>query len=101
LPTYHSGNEPREAGDGEAARAVFNGDGDGVRRRSGSKGISGNGGVGGGSSSKRRISVRVSGAAARRQRRSSAMVARVQGKFAWDRTLFIGCFAPNCRRQKS
>jgi hypothetical protein len=53
LRTYRSENGPREAGDGEAAQAVFNGGGDGVRRRSGSK-DSGGDGVGG-SSSKHRI----------------------------------------------
>jgi hypothetical protein len=101
LPTYRSGNEPREAGDGEAARAVFNGGGDGVRWHSGSKGFSGSGGVGGGSSFKRRISVGVSDAVARRQRRGSAMAARVRAKFAQDRALFMGGFPSNHRRQKS
>jgi hypothetical protein len=43
LTTYHGGNEPREASDGEA---VFNGGGDGVRQRSSSKGFFGSGGVG-------------------------------------------------------
>jgi hypothetical protein len=48
LRTYHSENGPREAGDGEAAQAVFNGGGDGVWRLSSSRDSSGGGGVGGG-----------------------------------------------------
>jgi hypothetical protein len=75
--------------------------GDGIRWCSGSKGFSGSGGVVGGSSSKRRIGVGVSGAAARRWRRGSTMAVRVWAKFAWDRVLLIGGFAPNHRRQKS
>jgi hypothetical protein len=47
LWTYHGENRPREADDGEAARAVFNGGGDGVRWRSGSKDSSGSDSVGG------------------------------------------------------
>jgi hypothetical protein len=101
FPTYRGGNEPREAGDGEAAQAIFNVDGDGVRRRSGSKGFSDSGGIGGGSSSKWWISAGVSGAMARRQRRGSTMAARARAKFTRDRVLFIGGFAPNCKRQKS
>jgi hypothetical protein len=31
----------------------------------------------------------------------STTAARVQAKFARDRALLIGVFAPNCRRQKS
>jgi hypothetical protein len=78
LQTYRSENGPREAGDGEAARAVFNGSRDGVWQLSGSRDSSGGGGVGGRSSSKRWISAGSSGATARRQRRGSAMAARVQ-----------------------
>jgi hypothetical protein len=51
LQTYRGENGPREAGDGEAARAVFNGGGDGVWRRSGSKDSSNRDSVGGGFSS--------------------------------------------------
>jgi hypothetical protein len=91
LPTYHGRNKPQEAGDEEAARTVLNGGGDGT----------GSGGVGRGSSSKRWINVVVSSAAARWQRHGSAMAARVRAKFAWDRALFIGFFAPNCRRPNS
>jgi hypothetical protein len=90
LPTYRGGKEPREAGDREAARAVFNGGGDGVRRCSGLKGFSGSGGVGRGSSSKWWISVGVSGVVTRRQCCGLAMAARVWTKFARDRALFIG-----------
>jgi hypothetical protein len=71
---------------------VFNGGGDGVWRRSGSKDSSGGDGVGGGSSSKRRIGTGGFGVAARRQWRGSAMAARVWAKFTRDRTLFIGGF---------
>jgi hypothetical protein len=70
-------NGPQEAGDGEAAQAVFNGGGDGVRQRSGSKDSFDGDGVGGGCSSKRQIDARVSGAAARWHRRGSTMAARV------------------------
>jgi hypothetical protein len=52
LRTYRGENGPREAGDGEVARAVFHGGGDGVRQRSVSMDSSGGDGVGGGSSSK-------------------------------------------------
>jgi hypothetical protein len=78
LQTYRGEKGPREAGDGEAARAIFNGGGDGVRRHSGSKDSSDGDGVGGGSSSMQQIDVGVSGAAARRHRRGSAMAARVR-----------------------
>jgi hypothetical protein len=74
--TYRGENGPWETDDGEAAQAVFNGGGDGVRQCSGSKDSSGDDGVGGGSSSKRLC--------------VSAMTARVWAKFAWDRALFIG-----------
>jgi hypothetical protein len=47
LRTYHGENGPREAGDGEVARMLFNGDGDGVWWRSDSKESSSSGGVGG------------------------------------------------------
>jgi hypothetical protein len=50
--TYRGGNDQGQASDERAARAVFNGGGDGVQWRSGSKGFFGSGGVGGGSSSK-------------------------------------------------
>jgi hypothetical protein len=92
LRTYRGENEPWEAGNGEAAWVVFNGDGDGVWRRSGSKDSSGGDGVGGGSSSKRRIGTGGFGVAARRQWRGSAMAARVWAKFTRDRALFIGGF---------
>jgi hypothetical protein len=52
LRTYRGENGPREAGDGEAAWAVFNSGGDGVRWRYVSKDSFGSDGVGGGSSSK-------------------------------------------------
>jgi hypothetical protein len=77
LQTYYGENGPHEADDGEAARAVFNGDGDSVGWLSGSKDSSGSSGVGGGSSSKRQIGAEGSGAAARRQCRGSAMTATV------------------------
>jgi hypothetical protein len=77
LRTYHGENGPREAGDGEVARAVFNGGGDGVLRRSGSKDSSGSDGVGGGSSSNRQIGTGGSGVAARWRWRGSAMAATV------------------------
>jgi hypothetical protein len=92
LRTYHGENGPREAGDGEAARAVFNGGGDGIWRCSSSKDSSGGNGVGGSSSSKRWIGTGGSGVAARQRWRGSAMVARVWDKFAWDRALFIWVF---------
>jgi hypothetical protein len=92
LRTYCGENGPQEAGDGEAARAIFNGGGDGVRRCSGSKDSSGGDGVGGGSSSKRRIGTGGSGVAARRRWRGLAMAARVWAKFPSDRALFIGVF---------
>jgi hypothetical protein len=101
LPTYRGANDRGKAGDERAARAVFNGGGDDVRWRFGSKSFSGSGGVGGGSSSKWRINVGVFGVVARRQRRGSAMVGRVRVKFAWDRALLLWVFAPNHRRQKS
>jgi hypothetical protein len=78
LWTYRCENGPREAGEGEMARAVFNGSGDGVRRRSVSKDSSNGDGVGGGSSSKRRIGAGVFGTTARRQRCGSAMASRFQ-----------------------
>jgi hypothetical protein len=77
LWTYRSENRPREAGDGEASRAVFNDGGDGVQRCSISKDSSGGDGVGGGSS-KRWIGTGVSSVAARQQCRGSAMAARVR-----------------------
>jgi hypothetical protein len=55
LPTYRGGNDREKAGNEKAARAAFNGDGDGVQWRSSSKDSSGSGGVGGGSSSKQWI----------------------------------------------
>jgi hypothetical protein len=73
LRTHHGENGPWEAGDGEAAPAVFNGGGDDVWWLTGSKDSSGSGGVGEGSSSKWWI-----GAAARRQCHGSVMTARVQ-----------------------
>jgi hypothetical protein len=82
LQTYCGGNRPREASDGEATWAAFNGGGDDVWQRSSSKDYSGGGGVGGHSSSKRRIGTRGSGVVARRQRCGSAMAARVWAKFA-------------------
>jgi hypothetical protein len=100
LQTYCSGNGPREARDGEAARVAFNDGGDDVQRRSGSKDFSGGGSVGGGSSSKCRIGTGGTGVAARRQRCGSVMAARVWSKFARDTSLFIGVLAPNHRRQK-
>jgi hypothetical protein len=78
MRTYRSEYGPHEAGDGEAARAVFNGSWDGVQRCSGSEDSSGGDGVGGRSSSNRRIGAGVSGAVARRQHRGSAMAARVR-----------------------
>jgi hypothetical protein len=78
LRTYRGENGPQEASDREASQAVFNSGGDGVRRRFGSKDSSGGDGVGGGSSSKRRIDAGVLGAVARRQRRGSALAARVR-----------------------
>jgi hypothetical protein len=101
FPTYHGGNNWGKVGDERVARAVFNGSGDGVRRCSGSKGFSGNGGVGGGSSSNRRIIAWVFDAVARWQRRGSVMAARVQAKSTRDMALPIGVFGPNHRRQKS
>jgi hypothetical protein len=92
LWTYHGENGPWEAGDGEAAWAVFNSGADGVRRRSVSKDSSGNDGVGGGSSSKRQIGTGGSGVAARWRWRGSAMAARVWAKFARDKALFIWVF---------
>jgi hypothetical protein len=77
LWTYHGEIVPREAGDGEVARAVFNDGGDGIWQLSGSKDSGDGGGVGGGSSSKWWISAGGSGSVARRQRRGSVMVARV------------------------
>jgi hypothetical protein len=58
--TYHGGNGPREASDGEAVRVAFNSSGHDVQQRSGSNDFSG-GGVGGGSSSKRQIGTGGSG----------------------------------------
>jgi hypothetical protein len=78
LRTYRIENGPRDVGDGEAAQAVFNGGGDGIRWHSVSMDSSSGDGVGEGSSSKRRMSAGVFGAAARRHRRDSAMAARVQ-----------------------
>jgi hypothetical protein len=78
LRTYCGENGPRKAGDGEAAQAVFNGGGDGVRWRSVSRDSSGSDGVGRGSSTKQRINVGVFGAVARQQRRDLGMVARVR-----------------------
>jgi hypothetical protein len=66
LRTYRGENGPQEASNGEAARAVFNGAGDGVRWCSGSKDSSDGDGVGGGSSLKQRIGAGVSGAVTRR-----------------------------------
>jgi hypothetical protein len=77
LRTYNSENRPREAGNREAARAVFNDGGGGVWRRSGSKVSFNRDGVGGRSSSKHWIGAGVFGAAARRQHCGSAMAARV------------------------
>jgi hypothetical protein len=101
LQTCCSGDGPREASDGEAAQAAFNGGEDDVWRCSSSKDFSGGGGVGGGSSSKWRIGTGGSGVAARRRRCGSAMVARVWAKFTQDMALFIGLLAPNQRGQKS
>jgi hypothetical protein len=56
LPTYRGGNDRGKADDERAARAAFNGGGDGIQRCSGSMDSSGSCGVGGGSSSKRQIS---------------------------------------------
>jgi hypothetical protein len=78
LRTYRGENRPREASDGETARAVFNGGGDRVRRRFVSRDSSSSDGVGGGSSSKRRISTGVFDAVARWQCHGSAMAARVR-----------------------
>jgi hypothetical protein len=58
--TYHGGNGPREASDGEAVRVAFNSSGHDVQQRSGSNDFSG-GGVGRGSSSKRQIGTGGSG----------------------------------------
>jgi hypothetical protein len=58
LPTYHGGNDREKANNEKVAQATFNGYGDCVRQRSGSKDSSGSDGVGGGSSSKRRIGMR-------------------------------------------
>jgi hypothetical protein len=55
LLTYHDGNDQGKAGDLRAARAAFNGGGDGVQWRTSSKNYSGSSGVGGGSSSKWQI----------------------------------------------
>jgi hypothetical protein len=101
LWTYRGENGPLEAGDGEVARAVFNGGGDGVRWRSSSKNSSGSNGVGGGSSSKHRIGTGGSSVAARRRQRGSAMAAGVWAKFTRDRALFIGVLVLNRRWQKS
>jgi hypothetical protein len=87
LRTYRGENGPREAGDGDAARAVFNDGGDDIRRCSGCKDSSDGDGVGRGSSFKRRIGTRGSGVAARWWWRVSAMAARVWDKFTWDRAL--------------
>jgi hypothetical protein len=87
LQTYHGENGRREAGDGEAARVVFNGGGDGVRRCSGSKDSSGSDSIGGGSSFKRRIGAGVFCVVARRQRRGPAMAARV-----WPNSHGIGYY---------
>jgi hypothetical protein len=92
LRTYHGENRPHEAGDGEAARAVFNSGSDGVRRCSGSKDSSGGDDVGGGSSSKHHIGMRGFGVAARRRWRGSVMAARGWAKFTQDWALFIGVF---------
>jgi hypothetical protein len=92
LRTYRGENRPWEAGDGEAARAVFNGGGDGVQQRSSSKDSSDGDGVGRGSSSKRRIGMGGSGVTSRRRWRGSAMATRVWAKFAQDMALFIGVF---------
>jgi hypothetical protein len=100
LRTYRGENGPREAGDREAARVVFNGGGDGVRWHSGSKDSSDGNGVGGGSTSKRRIAMGGFGVATRRRCRGSAMVASVWAKFTRDKALFIGGFVLDCRRQK-
>jgi hypothetical protein len=101
LWTYHGENGQREAGDGVAARAVFNSSGDCVQRRSGSKGSSSGDAIGGGSSSKRQIGTGGSGVAARRRRRGLPMAARVWAKFTQDRALLIGVLVRNHRRQKS
>jgi hypothetical protein len=92
LRTYHGENRPHEAGDGEAARAVFNSGWDGVRRCSGSKDSSGGNDVGGGSSSKHHIGMRGFGVAARRRWRGSVMAAGGWAKFTQDWALFIGVF---------
>jgi hypothetical protein len=99
--TYRGENEPWEAGDREAAQAVFNGGGDGMWWHFGSKDSSGGDGVGGGSSSKRQTGTGGSGVAARWRRRGSAMSTRVWAKFAGDKALFIGVLVLNHRRQKS
>jgi hypothetical protein len=100
LRTYHSEDGPREVGDGEAGRAVFNGGGDGVQWHSSTKGSSDSDGVGGGSSSKRRIGMGGSSAAARWRQNGLAMAARVWVEFMRDRALLIGVLIPNHRRQK-
>jgi hypothetical protein len=92
LQTCSGENGPREASDGEAARAVFNDGGDGVRPRFDSKDFSGGDGVGRGSSSKRGIGTGGSGVAARQRQRGLAMAARVWAKFARDKALFIWGF---------
>jgi hypothetical protein len=48
LWTYHGENGPQEGGDGEVAQVVFNGGGDFVWLRSGSRDSSDSDGVGGG-----------------------------------------------------
>jgi hypothetical protein len=101
LPTYYSGNGPREASNREVAQAAFNNGGDDVHRHSNSKDFSGGGGVGRGSSSKRWIGTGGSCIAARWRRCGSAMAARVWVKFARDKALLIGGFASNHRQQKS
>jgi hypothetical protein len=101
LRTCRGENGPREAGNREAARAVFNGGGDGIRWQSGSKDSSDGNGVGGGSTSKRRIATGGFGVAARRRCRGSAMVASVWAKFTRDKALFIGGFGLDHTRQKS
>jgi hypothetical protein len=101
LWTYRGENRPREASDGEAARAAFNGSGGGVQWCSSSKDPTGGDGVGGGSSSKHRIGTGGYSVAARQRQRGSAMAARVWAKFAWDSSLFIGVLVLNRRRQKS
>jgi hypothetical protein len=90
LLPFGGGNDREKVDDKKAVWAAFNGGRHGVRRRSGSKDISGVGGVGGGSSSKRRIGTGSSSTAARWWQHGLAMAARVCAKFIGDRALFVG-----------